>query len=69
MTEETQKDSAQTLAEKIVETLINEGMASQGKKAEILAKLAAGTAKAEDWGLWTELALAKGENNQQDAGE
>lgn len=69
MTEDTQKDPAQTLAERIVERLIDEGLATQAKKAEILAKLTAGTAKAEDWGLWTELALAKGEEDQHEAGK
>lgn len=55
MSKETPTDPAQTLAEEIVERLIDEGLVSGSKLAEMLGRLTAGTAKAEDWGLWTEL--------------
>jgi hypothetical protein len=56
MSEETPKDPAQDLAERIVDKLTADGLILENKSAEVLAKLKAGTAKAEDWGLWTELA-------------
>ena len=69
MTEETQKDPARTLADNIIENLMDAGLVSQAKKAEILAKLTAGTARAEDWGLWTELALEENEAEQEETEE
>jgi hypothetical protein len=34
------------------------------KRTEVTAKLASGTANAEDWGLWSELALADANREQ-----
>ncbi len=69
MSEETPIDPAHTLAEEVVKKLIDEGLVSSGKRAEILGKLTAGTAKAEDWGLWTELALPEEDDAQDESQE
>jgi hypothetical protein len=66
MSEETPTDPAQELAGKIVHRLVAEGLIVENKKAEVSAKLAAGTAKAEDWGLWTELALEEDRGDDGD---
>ncbi|ESQ17431.1 MAG: hypothetical protein N838_30890 [Thiohalocapsa sp. PB-PSB1] len=58
MCEETPADPARALAETIVDKLIAEGLVAGQKRTEITAKVASGTAKAEDWGLWSELAAA-----------
>lgn len=64
MSEKTPEDPAQELAESIVDKLIAEGLVGEQKKSEIAAKLAAGTARAEDWGLWSELALEQAAREQ-----
>ena len=65
MSEEMPADPARDLAESIVDKLIAEGLVAAQKRTEVTAKLASGTAKAEDWGLWSELAVADA-NGEQD---
>jgi hypothetical protein len=64
MSEENPADPARALAETIVDRLIAEGLVAAQKRTEITAKLASGTAKAEDWGLWSELAAADVDREQ-----
>jgi hypothetical protein len=59
MSEEMPADPARGLAETIAYKLIAEGLVAEQKRAEVTAKLASGTAKTEDWGIWVELALAE----------
>jgi hypothetical protein len=64
MSEERPTDPARELAETIVDKLIAEGLVGEQKRTEVAAKLASGTANAEDWGLWSELALADANREQ-----
>jgi len=64
MSEEMGADPARELAERIVDKLIAEGLVGEQKRTEVTAKLASGTAKAEDWGLWSELAAADANREQ-----
>ena len=47
------------LAEQVAKKLVEAGLISSAKLAEVLAKVKAGTASSEDWKLWVELSQAK----------
>ena len=48
-----------TLAQEVVNKLVDAGLISKAKAAEVLAKVKAGNATSEDWKLWIELDQAK----------
>lgn len=64
MSEEMPADPARALAMTIADQLIAEGLIAEQKRTEVTATLASGTAKAEDWGIWVELALAEATREQ-----
>lgn len=55
------------LADLVVAKLTEMGFVTDGKSDEITAKLKSGTATSEDWKLWVDLALAKKQENDNDA--
>ena len=61
MTSEAKQDLSpnDALAHEVVSRLVDAGLVSKEKAAEILAKVAAGSATSEDWKLWIELGQAK----------
>lgn len=48
-----------SLAEEVVNKLVEAGLVSKTKAAEVMAKVKAGTATSEDWKLWIDLGQAK----------
>lgn len=57
-----------TLAEEVVNKLVEAGLVSKAKAAEVMAKVKAGTATSEDWKLWIDLGQAKKTGGQDAAG-
>lgn len=47
------------LAQEVVNKLVDAGLVTQAKAAEVLTKLKAGTATSADWTLWIDLGQAK----------
>lgn len=56
------------LAEQVVNKLVEAGLISNTKVAEIMPKVKAGTASSEDWKLWIELGQAKQPGGKDGAG-
>ncbi|MCZ7564361.1 MAG: hypothetical protein M5U08_11790 [Burkholderiales bacterium] len=48
-----------TLAQEVVNKLVEAGLVTKAKAAEVLTKVKAGTATSEDWKLWIDLGQAK----------
>lgn len=60
-----EKSPNDILAEDVVAKLVEAGLVSEAKLAEVLAKFKSGTASAEDWKLWIDVGqkkLAGGKN-------
>lgn len=57
----TPRSATEQLADTIVDTLCSKGLTPAGKRAEVVTKLANGTATESDWKLWLDLPLMKEE--------
>lgn len=57
-----------TLAEEVVNRLVDAGLLPKAKAAEVSAKVKAGTATSEDWKLWIDLGQAKKSEGKDAAG-
>jgi len=56
-----------TLAALIADEVVQSGLVPTAKREELLAKLIAGTATAEDWRLYVELEIAASEAESSNA--
>ncbi len=52
-----QKTPNEELATLIVAQLVEAGLLPQGKKSEVLTKVANGSARQDDWQVWIEMAI------------
>ena len=57
-----------TLAQEVVNKLVEAGLVTKAKAAEVLAKVKAGTATSEDWKLWIDLGQTKKPGTKHVAG-
>jgi hypothetical protein len=56
-----------SLAEEVVDKLVDAGLVPKAKAAEVTAKVKAGTATSEDWKLWIDLGQAQKKSEGKDA--
>lgn len=61
MTPDAKSTPNETLAALIAKDVVQSGLVPAAKSDELLAKLTAGTATAEDWRLYVELAISQSE--------
>ena len=55
------------LAELVMERLVEHGLIEPSRRAEVSARIAAGSATADDWRLWIELGPAGRTQGTEDA--